>query len=85
MIRVCFHAVAGPQGGPRTYAVALAHALQARDDLKLIVLTDRPDAFPGMRCVELPTLKPWSDRVWTSGSRPNAWSAGHRDGFPMAV
>ncbi len=61
MIRVAFHAVAGPQGGPRTYAVALARALHARGDLQLVVLTDRPDAFPGMRCVELPGLKPWSD------------------------
>ena len=39
--KVAFHAVAGPQGGPRTYAVALAEALHARDDVELIVLTDR--------------------------------------------
>ena len=49
-MRVAFHAVAGPQGGPRTYAVALAEALHARDDVELIVLTDRPQILfvPGL-------------------------------------
>lgn len=61
MIRVALHVVAGPRGGPRTYGVALAHALDRRDDVDLVVLTDQPPAFPGMATVRLKGPRPWSD------------------------
>jgi len=63
MIRVALHVIAGPQGGPRTYGVALARALARRTDIETIVLTDQPDAFPGMQSIPLPRPKPWSDHV----------------------
>jgi glycosyltransferase involved in cell wall biosynthesis len=63
MIRVALHAVAGPRGGPRTYGVSLAHALAARDDIDLVVLTDQPDAFAGMATVQLKGPRPWCDHV----------------------
>jgi len=62
-MRVALHAVAGPRGGPRTYGVALAHALARRDDVDLVVLTDRPDAFDGIATVRLRGPRPWCDHV----------------------
>jgi len=61
VIRVALHVIAGPRGGPRTYGVALAHALDRRDDVDLVVLTDRPSVFPGMATVLLKGPRPWSD------------------------
>ena len=62
-MRVALHVVAGPLGGPRTYGIALARALARRDDLDLTVLTDRPEAFPGIRSVKLPRMRPLADHV----------------------
>jgi len=61
VIRVALHVVAGPRGGPRTYGVALAHALAARSDVDLVVLTDRPATFPGMLTVRLRGPRPYAD------------------------
>jgi len=63
MIRVALHVIAGSRGGPRTYGVALAEALGRRDDVDLVVLTDRPDAFPGLVTVQLKGPRPWADHV----------------------
>jgi len=63
MMRVALHAVAGPRGGPRTYGVALAHALARRDDVDLVVLTDRPEAFGDVATVRLRGPRPWCDHV----------------------
>ena len=64
-MRVALHVVAGSLGGPRTYGIALARALACRDDLELTVLTDRPEAFPGIRSVKLPRMRPLADHVVT--------------------
>jgi len=66
VIRVALHVIAGPRGGPRTYGVALAHALDRREDVDLVVLTDRPSVFPGMATVELKGPRPWSDAFGVS-------------------
>lgn len=66
-LRVALHAVAGPRGGPRTYAASLAQALARRDELDLTVLTDRPDAFPGLSCIELPRPVPVTDQLVLPG------------------
>ena len=66
MIRVALHVVAGPRGGPRTYGVALAEALARRDDLDLVVLTDRPEAFGGIATVQLRGPRPWCDMIAVS-------------------
>ncbi len=63
MIRVALHAVAGPRGGPRTYAVALALALAERRDLDLVVLTDRPEVFGAIPTVRLTGPRPFVDQV----------------------
>lgn len=63
MIRLALHVTAGPRGGPRTYGVALAQALAKRGDVDLVVLTDRPDAFPGIPTVRIPRARTWADRV----------------------
>ncbi|MGQ0612755.1 MAG: glycosyltransferase family 4 protein [Planctomycetaceae bacterium] len=62
MIRVALHAVAGPRGGPRTYAVALARALARRRELDLVVLTDRPEVFQEIPCVRLKGPRPFVDQ-----------------------
>jgi len=71
-LRVAVGAVAGVTGGPATYAVELVRALAALDDeaLELVVLTDRPDLFSGLRRVEVEELplpsswrQPWWDNV----------------------
>ncbi|MFB3066418.1 MAG: glycosyltransferase family 4 protein [Planctomycetota bacterium] len=64
-MRVALHVVAGSLGGPRTYGIALARALACRDDLELTVLTDRPEAFPGIRSVKLPRMRPLADHIVT--------------------
>ena len=66
MMRVALHVVAGPRGGPRTYGVALAEALDRRDDIDLVVLTDRPEAFDGIATVVLKGPRPWCDMVAVS-------------------
>ncbi len=63
MIRVALHVVAGSRGGPRTYGVALAEALARRDDVDLVVLTDRPQTFPGIPTVRLRGPRPYADHV----------------------
>jgi glycosyltransferase involved in cell wall biosynthesis len=63
MIRVALHVVAGPRGGPRTYGVALARALDRRDDVDLVVLTDQPAVFEGMATVRLRGPRPWCDAI----------------------
>ncbi|MFM1871030.1 MAG: hypothetical protein RL398_452, partial [Planctomycetota bacterium] len=44
-LHVALGAVAGTTGGPATYAVRIAAALAARDDLRLTMLTDAPERF----------------------------------------
>ncbi|MHC4449401.1 MAG: glycosyltransferase family 4 protein [Planctomycetota bacterium] len=63
MIRVALHVVAGPQGGPRTYGVALAEGLARRDDVDLVVLTDQPDVFGEIATIRLKGPRPWCDHV----------------------
>jgi glycosyltransferase involved in cell wall biosynthesis len=48
-------ALCGPVGGPATYARRLVAALAARDDVRITVLTDRPEDFAGVEVVPLPT------------------------------
>jgi len=63
VIRVALHVVAGPRGGPRTYGVALAEALAQRDDVDLVVLTDRPEVFGELATIRLRGPRPWCDHV----------------------
>jgi len=63
VIRVALHVVAGTRGGPRTYGVALARALFERDDVDLVVLTDRPSVFGGIPTVELRGPRPLVDEL----------------------
>ena len=63
MTRVALHVVTGSRGGPRTYGVALAHALAKCDGIDLVVLTDGPDAFPGIPTVRLRGPRPFADHV----------------------
>jgi len=65
-LRVALHVIAGPRGGPRTYGVALAHALDRREDVDLVVLTDRPSVFTEMATVQLNGPRPWSDAFGVS-------------------
>ena len=62
-MRVALHVVAGSRGGPRTYGVALARALAARDDVDLVVLTDYPETFPGIETVALKGPRPLADHL----------------------
>jgi glycosyltransferase involved in cell wall biosynthesis len=48
-MHVALGALSGVTGGPATYALRLAEALSARADLRLTVLTDRPDRFGHVR------------------------------------
>ena len=63
MIRVALHVIAGSRGGPRTYGIALARALDRHGDVDLVVLTDNPDAFPGIPTVRLKGPRPFADHV----------------------
>jgi glycosyltransferase involved in cell wall biosynthesis len=55
-MHVALGALSGVTGGPATYALRLAEALAAREDLKLTILTDRPERFRHVRAavVEVP-------------------------------
>jgi len=63
VIRLALHALAGPRGGPRTYGVALAHALARTGAVDLVVLTDSPEAFGDLPTVRLTGPRPWADHV----------------------
>jgi glycosyltransferase involved in cell wall biosynthesis len=52
-MHVALGALCGVTGGPSTYALRLAEALAARGDLRLTVLTDRPERFPRAQAVEV--------------------------------
>lgn len=52
-MHVALGALSGVTGGPATYAVRLAEALAARGDVKLTVLTERPERFEGVAVVEV--------------------------------
>jgi len=62
-MRVALHVIAGSRGGPRTYGIALARALAKRPEVDLVVLTDNPDAFPGIPTAKLSGPRPWADHV----------------------
>jgi glycosyltransferase involved in cell wall biosynthesis len=62
-MRVALHVVAGSRGGPRTYGIALAQALAGRPEVDLVVITDNPDAFPGIPTAKLKGPRPWADHV----------------------
>ncbi len=48
-MHVALGALSGVTGGPATYALRLAEALAGRADLRLTVLTDRPERFGHLR------------------------------------
>lgn len=52
-MHVALGALCGVTGGPSTYALRLAEALAACSNVRLTVLTDRPDRFPGISAVEV--------------------------------
>ncbi|HEX5136534.1 MAG TPA: glycosyltransferase family 1 protein [Planctomycetota bacterium] len=52
-MHVALGALCGVTGGPSTYALRLAEALAAREDVRLTVLTDRPERFSGVAVVEV--------------------------------
>lgn len=56
-IHVAIAVSCGSVGGPATYGLRLVDALAARDDVRVSVLTDAPDAFPqtNVRVVALPS------------------------------
>ena len=65
-MKVAIGAVAGPRGGPATYAIELARALveQFPGD-EWTVLTDRPDLFaPVVETIEVPLGSPWAQPLW---------------------
>jgi glycosyltransferase involved in cell wall biosynthesis len=64
-VKVAIGAVAGPRGGPATYAIELVRALAElfpRDEWT--VLTDRPDYFPDAETVKIPLGSPWAQPLW---------------------
>jgi glycosyltransferase involved in cell wall biosynthesis len=63
---VAVGAVAGPRGGPATYAIELVRALsEAFPRDRYTVLTDRPDLFTGVaETVHVPLASAWSQPVW---------------------
>lgn len=63
MIRLALHVTAGSRGGPRTYGVALAQALAERGEIDLVVVTDNPEAFPGLPTALLKGPRPYADHV----------------------
>jgi glycosyltransferase involved in cell wall biosynthesis len=65
-VRVAIGAVAGPRGGPATYALELVRALGEQFPADaLTVLTDRPDLFDSFaETVHLPLGSPWTQPLW---------------------
>ncbi len=65
-MKVAIGAVAGPRGGPATYAIELVRALAEefpRDEWT--VVTDRPDLFASAAdTIEVPLGSPWAQPLW---------------------
>ena len=76
-LRVAIGAVAGVTGGPATYALELVRALAdlGAPDLELTVLSDRTEAFRGVRGVktlEVPLRSAWAQPWWDNVAVPRA-------------
>jgi glycosyltransferase involved in cell wall biosynthesis len=72
-LHVALSVLCGSAGGPATYGRRLGASLAAIDDLRVSVLTDRPDAFPSeVECIHVP-MRGGVDRLrWQYLSVPRA-------------
>lgn len=76
-MHVALGALCGTTGGPATYAGRLAAALAERSDLRVTVLTDRPERFAGLRAgvVEVPCAGGADRLLWQHLRLPRALRA----------
>jgi len=74
-MHVALGALSGVTGGPATYALRLAEALALRGDVRVTVLTDRPERFAGVSTVEVGGARGLGRIPWQHVRLPRALRA----------